>query len=138
MTAPPSTASVRARPLSVHIHTSIDIHADADAVWTVMADTAAYATGARSSAASTASLPSATGSASRCNWTATDRKRSGPASSTSIPAAASHPGGRTVTHSERLRGLLVPGVRGLLTGPTPNAFIAHNEALKNRVGRVGK
>lgn len=76
MTAPPSTASVRARPLSVHIHTSIDIHADADAVWTVMADTAAYATGARSSAASTASLPSATGSASRCNWTAADRKRS--------------------------------------------------------------
>jgi hypothetical protein len=38
-------------------------------------------------------------------------------------------------HRERLTGLLVPLVRGILTGPTPEAFVAHNVALRDRVER---
>lgn len=36
-------------------------------------------------------------------------------------------------HSERFNGVLVPYLRSVLTGPTAEAFLAHNLALKRRV-----
>ncbi len=39
--------------------------------------------------------------------------------------------------SERLSGVLVPAFRSMLTDATPKAFIAMNDALAERVRRVG-
>lgn len=40
--------------------------------------------------------------------------------------------GSRLVHAERLSGLLVPAFRGMLTGATPEAFTAMNEALRER------
>jgi hypothetical protein len=42
-------------------------------------------------------------------------------------------GGCELVHSEVLSGLLVPFFKRMLTGPTPDAFVAMNEAFKKRV-----
>jgi hypothetical protein len=42
-------------------------------------------------------------------------------------------GGCELVHSEVLSGALVPFFRRMLTGPTPDAFVALNEAFKARV-----
>lgn len=44
--------------------------------------------------------------------------------------------GARLVHAERLSGLLVPAFRGMLTGATPAAFTAMNEALRERVHGV--
>lgn len=41
--------------------------------------------------------------------------------------------GSRLVHAERLSGLLVPAFRGMLTGATPAASTAMNEALRERV-----
>ncbi len=41
--------------------------------------------------------------------------------------------GSRLVHAERLSGLLVPAFRGMLTGATPAAFVAMNDALRERV-----
>ncbi|MHB1712947.1 MAG: SRPBCC family protein [Acidimicrobiales bacterium] len=42
-----------------------------------------------------------------------------------------------LVQSEKLSGLLVPLFKKMLTGPTPEAFVALNEAFKARVERAG-
>lgn len=44
--------------------------------------------------------------------------------------------GSRLVHAERLSGLLVPAFRGMLTGATPAAFVAMNDALRERVQGV--
>lgn len=45
--------------------------------------------------------------------------------------------GCRLIQSEKLSGALVPIFRRLLTGPTPSAFVASNEALRARVEDAG-
>jgi hypothetical protein len=41
-----------------------------------------------------------------------------------------------LVHSEVLSGVLVPFFKRMLTGPTPEAFVALNQAFKERVENV--